>query len=214
MTVFLWQHKLTYVSIPKVACTSLKHMFFEVENGHPFTAFKANGKAYHIHQFYKGINFADLPAEQIADHTRMTIVRDPLRRLLSCYSNRVLHHKELSRAKAGPKLRTAGLKPDPDLSLFLERIEDYCNAVSSIGHHARPMVDIIGHDPLYFDHIYPIERIGEFAETAGKVVGQPLVVPHKQTGGPKISPSDLTPAQVAGIRRRYAQDYDIWGRYI
>lgn len=213
MTVFLWDHKLTYVSIPKVACTSLKHMFFEVENDRPFATFSTNGKSYHIHQFYKGLDFSELPTNKIADHIRMTVLRDPVRRLLSCYSNRVLHHKELSRAKAGPKLSKAGLQPNPDLALFLDRIEEYCAAVGSIGHHARPMVDIIGRDPGYFDHIYPIERIGDFAKTAGKIIGKPLTVPHKQTGGPKLNVSDLTPAQIAGIRRRYGEDYDIWGKY-
>ena len=214
MTVFLWDHKLTYVSVPKVACTSLKHMFFEVENKRPFKAFTTNGKFHHIHHFYKGYAFSDLPQDRIADHIKLTVVRDPVRRLLSCYANRVVYHQELSLQKAGPALLQAGLQPDPDLSLFLERLDDYCAAVGTINHHARPMVQILGRDPAFFDEIFAIERLSDFTHMVGQIVGRDLTAPHMQTGGPKIGPDALTPAQEAAIRRRYGEDYDIWGRYL
>lgn len=214
MTVFLWDHKLTYVSAPKVACTSLKHMFFEVENKRPFKAFTANGKTFYVHEFYKGHNFADLPHARIADHVRLTVVRDPVQRLLSSYSNRVVHHQELSQQKAGPALRKAGLLPDPDLGLFIEQLGAYCAAVTSIGHHTRSLVQILGRDPAYFDTVYPIERLDEFTTCVGQIIGRHLSLPHMQTGGPKISSDALTPAQIATVRRHYAEDYDIWGGYL
>ena len=77
MSVFLWKKNLTYVSIPKVACTSIKHMFFEIENGRPFQPFKISGQFWHIHNFYRGYAFEDLPHPRIADHRRLTVVRDP-----------------------------------------------------------------------------------------------------------------------------------------
>ena len=214
MTVFLWKQKLSYIAVPKVACTSLKTMFFEVENDRPFVSFRANGKWFHIHRFYKAVPFAELPRKRIADHVRLTVVRDPIRRFLSCYSNRVIFHKELSEKFAGPALARAGLTPDPDLSLFIDRFEDYCRAVSSIGHHARPMVEYLGTDPAFYTEIYPIERVGEMVASLETRLGRKLVLPRLQTGGPKIDPDVLTPAQIDKLRAHYAQDYDIWGRHI
>ena len=213
MTVFLWAQKLTYISVPKVACTSLKHMFFEIENGHPYEPVQINGNIFHIHRFYGGYAFDDLPRARIADHSRLTLVRDPLRRLLSCYSNRVVHHKELSPEKAGPALRKAGLKPNPSLALFVDRLEEYAETVGPIGHHARPMVNTIGRDPGYFEAIYSLERIGEFVQRVERQVGRSLTLTHRQTSGPKIDPNELSPGQVAAIRKYYAEDYDIWGGY-
>ena len=44
MPVILDDHKLSYFFVPKVACTSLKYMFFQFENGRRFQRFQANGK--------------------------------------------------------------------------------------------------------------------------------------------------------------------------
>jgi hypothetical protein len=52
MTVILGKHKLSYILVPKVACTSLKAFFFEVENGLPFRDFRTSGRPWWIHQFY------------------------------------------------------------------------------------------------------------------------------------------------------------------
>ena len=43
MPVILPDHKLSYFFVPKVACTSLKYMFYEVENGRRFEPFRING---------------------------------------------------------------------------------------------------------------------------------------------------------------------------
>lgn len=52
MTVHLWDHKLTYVAVPKVACTSVKHAFFQIGNGRAFEDYVANGRYVHIHTLY------------------------------------------------------------------------------------------------------------------------------------------------------------------
>ena len=213
MTAHLWNHKLSYVAIPKVACTSVKLMFFEIENGRPFEPFKINGQAKHIHHFYPGLDFDKQPHAKMAGNTRLTLVRDPLQRLLSCYSNRVVHHKELSEANVGGNLKKAGLKPDPDLSLFLQHFDAYRAAAQSIYHHSRPMTDFIGTDPGYYDTVFSLSQIGDFVQRVEQIIGHPVRLRHAQTGGPKISRDVLTPAQVDFIHEFYAQVYAIWGKY-
>jgi hypothetical protein len=41
LTVHLWDRKLTWLAVPKVACTSVKHAFFQVENDRAFDGFVA-----------------------------------------------------------------------------------------------------------------------------------------------------------------------------
>lgn len=199
--------------MPKVACTSLKRMFFAVENDRPFEPFRVNGVEFHIHRLYPSLPFEKQPHPRMARHHRVTVVRDPVRRFLSCYSNRVVHYGELSEKAAGPALARAGLAPDPDLSLFIDRLEDYCRASASIDHHARPMSDFLGTDPGLYAEIHPIERVGDMVAGLETRLGRKLVLERLQTGGPKIDPEVLTPAQTDRLRAFYAQDYDIWGRY-
>lgn len=214
MTVFLWEKKLTYVSAPKVACTSLKHMFFEIENGFRFTPFHANGQMKHIHNtVYPGKVFENLPHKRIADHTRLCVVRDPLKRFLSCYSNRVVHHGELGPKRIPQAFKDRGALPNPTLKQFIDRFEIYHEAAQTIRNHSRPFVNILGRDPGYFHGIYRIEEIEVFRGRVAEIVGGEPVLRRHQTGGPKLSPDDLTAAEVRKIRALYEEDYDIFGRF-
>lgn len=212
MPVILPEHKLSYFFVPKVACTSLKYMFYEVENGKRFEPFRINGKLVKIHGLYPSPLFDDCPHAQMADHTRLALVRDPVERVLSCYGNRVVASKELSEAKAGKKLKELGLKPNPTLQEFIARLKRYRKAHRSIAHHSRPLSDFLGKNPDYFTRIYPLREIGSFVEEVSKIVGRPLEAERLQTRGPKFSPeTDLTEEERAKIRRIYAEDYEIFG---
>lgn len=212
MTVFLWDHKLTYVAVPKVACTSLKHMFFEIENGFPFRSYAANGTRKHIHNAcYPSVTFDRLPHERIADHLRLTLVRDPVQRFLSAYGNRVVALRELSGKQAGVRLRKAGLRPNPSLSEFVDRLEDYRAASASIAHHTDPLTCFLGGDPGYFAEIYNLRNIETFRQRIEAAVGRPVAIPRLQTGGPKLSPDDLSADERRKVEAFYAEDYEVYG---
>lgn len=213
MTVFLWKHQTTYISVLKIACTSVKSMLFQVENGRPFEPFVANGRSFHIHRLYPSVKFKHLPHDRIADHARFALVRDPIRRFLSAFSNCVLHHRELSAEKAGAELTARGLKPDPELAEFIDHLSDYAAAVPSIDHHCAPMVRFLGMDAGYYAHVFPIEKIAEFQAELSRRVGQDLVAPRLQTGGPKLDPDMLAPRHVRKLRKLYERDYEIFGAW-
>lgn len=214
MTVILEDCKIAYFSVPKIACTSIKAMMFEVENGFPLRQFTTNGRKWGIHKFYKSVPFETLPHARIADYGRITVVRDPIRRLLSCYSNRDVFHRELSVRKVGVKLETLNLPPNPDLSAFIENLGSYRMAVPSIQHHARPMVDFLGTDPDYFTRVYRFEELCDFAEDVRRLTGTQVELGRKQTGGPKIDPDTLSAKQVAFLKEYYAADYAAFGAYL
>ncbi|MCC5969918.1 MAG: sulfotransferase family 2 domain-containing protein [Pararhodobacter sp.] len=213
MTVILEDHKLSYIPVPKVACTSLKVMFFEVENGFGFKPFRTSGKMWWIHRFYPSIPFTDQNIARMEGHRRMAVVRDPVKRLLSCYSNRVLHHKELSRDAAGAALEAADLPCSPDLSTFVRRLPEYCAAVESIWHHAMPMVEYLGRDPQFYTHLYPIKDTGEMQAEVARLTGVSAQLDRLQKGGPKISTDKLSATDLALLKDFYDEDYALYGRY-
>lgn len=212
MTVILKSHKLFYASVPKVACSSIKRMFFEIENGRAFEgAFNSSDKR-SIHRLYPGLLRGHFPEDEIADFRRLTLVRDPVERFLSAYSNRVVHHQELSKEavrKAGWLKR---LKPHPDLAEFADRLEKYM-VVPDIHNHCRPMVDRLGTDTGYFHAIYDISQMDAFLDDVSNVVGQKVEAGRFQTGGPKFKRDDLTAKQIAKLERFYKQDYQVFGSY-
>ncbi|MDA7429585.1 sulfotransferase family 2 domain-containing protein [Primorskyibacter aestuariivivens] len=214
MTVILHQHRLFYAAVPKVACTSLKHMFFEAENGFAFQDYQANGQDKHIHNAaYPTMLRTEYPENQIADFLRVAVIRNPIRRLLSAYGNRVVLHRELSEEKAGPALQRLGLSPDPDLDSFVDNLEAYAEAHASIHHHIRPMVDFLGSDPGYFHHFYRLDAMPRFMEKINTHMGTNFKLARMQTGGPKLLPNVLSEERIARLHAFYHQDFDAFGEY-
>lgn len=213
MTVILDEHKLSYIPVPKVACTSLKTMFFEVENGFEFGTFQSSGRPWWIHDFYRSIPFKRQKLSQMAGHRVVAVVRDPVKRLLSCYANRVIHHKELSEGTAGAVLRAADLPCDPDLSTFVARLAAYCDAVESIRHHALPMVVYLGRDPQFYAQIYPIGATVTLQADVEQLTGVKATLSRLQTKGPKITPDALSAQELALVKAFYAEDYALYGAY-
>lgn len=213
VSVFLWKKNLTYVSIPKVACTSIKHMFFEIENGRPFQPFKISGQFWHIHNFYRGYAFEDLPHPRIAEHRRLTVVRDPLQRVLSCYSNRVVHHRKLAEPKALAAMAAAGLNPKPDLGAFLDQFQEYRAVSQDVLHHSRPQIWSIGQDPGFYHRVYALRDLADFVADVGTHLGRMPVLGRHQSEGPKFTTDDITAPQRARLMEFFAEDYRIWGQY-
>ncbi|SLN46060.1 Sulfotransferase family protein [Roseovarius litorisediminis] len=209
MTVVLAKFKLFYGAVPKAACTSINHMFFQAENGFEFRPFTANGVRKHIHNAaYRPMLRARYPEAQIENFRRVSVVRDPVKRFLSAYSNRVVALKELSMEIAGEKLRELDLAPDPDLDTFIDKFEGYVQAHDSIFHHTRPMADFIGDDEKYFTRIYKIEELDEFMQDMNDHMGTNLELGRMQTGGPKIGIESLKPQQLAKLKKLNEKDYE------
>ncbi|WP_101068164.1 sulfotransferase family 2 domain-containing protein [Roseovarius salinarum] len=214
MTAILAKHGLAYISVPKVACTSIKRFFFEIENGRPFQGFRANGKNYNIHKLYPGKSFDALPARQLAPLQRFTVVRDPIARFLSCYGNRVGFHRELNKKWLGEKGRDLGLKPNPDVHTFIERLEDYLSVSRPVWWHCRPMVDILGTDPEYYTKIFDISEIEDFRSTVCSMTGGNAQIGRHQTGGEKIPRDELTGDEISFLTDYYSRDYEVYGQFL
>lgn len=207
MTVILNQRKILFVTVPKVACTSIKKTLFKIENGFQFRNFMANGTLRHIHDMsiYPAIAFKDIDQSKVAGFTKYTMVRDPVLRFLSAYSNRVGFYKELSEKN----IAGSGLKPDPDIHEFIASLQEYRSASRSIWLHTAPLVVFLGEDPTYYDRIFDISEIADLAATLGVEK-----ISHEQTGGEKIDPAILSSDELSKVINFYAADYRFYGQFM
>lgn len=213
MPIILDDVKLSYTPVPKTACTSLKTMFFEVENGWDFIPFKRSGREFHIHNVYPSSLFNPKLTERQSDYSRILLVRDPIPRLLSAYSNRVVHHRELSQEKARKQLLAHDLAPDPSLKEFVLKLPQYMQAVETIDHHTRPLVDFAGPDAGFYTRVYRMSEIDDMLSGIAALVGRPLTLQRLQTGGPKLSIEDLGSREIERLREFYVEDYCQFGEY-
>jgi len=213
MTVILDAFALSYISVPKAACSSLKSMFFRVENHCPFPEFTANGRRWFVHDVYPSMAFPRLPHARIASHRRIAVVRDPLERLLSCYANRVVHYEELSEAHLSPEAIAAGASPDPDLRTFVDRLRLYREHSPSIHHHTNPLCHYLGAEPGYFERLFTLATLPALVALVAAATGQTLAIERLQTGGPKIGRDALTPGLISRLETFYEADYAAYGAY-
>lgn len=206
--VFVAPWSIGYQAIPKVACTSIKEAFFKLIVGQPFNPSHFAG-ADGIHGYFYA-------RQQDVTHAafRFVVVRDPIKRFLSAFANRVLHHQELSRKyleTLPPRLgiELEGFPFEPNLAQFVEHFADY-RRVPTIDHHFRPFSEFCA--PLSaFDKVYTFEELDRLQADLSHRIGRPLRLPHSQSGGPKITPRDLSHKVFDRLVEMYAADYAMLG---
>jgi hypothetical protein len=209
MPIILRKHKIAYFPAPKVACTSLKHLFFLLEHGRIFENYVDDaGIKRHIHNAaYPTLSTSEDDWSCAANMYRIVIVRDPVDRFISAYRNRVLFYKELSEASVDSnKCGMLGLKPDPTLDEFIDHLELYRTLATVIKHHTDPQTYFVGHTLDYFHKIYRFEELDTLAADLSHKTGQSVSLPHKQKGIAGQFPS-ISAKRIERILEFYSGDY-------
>ncbi len=206
--ITLAEHKICYAPAPKNACTSLKEMFFYIENGFHFKNLKRNGKKYHIHKFYTTPKFDSISEDVRKSFWKVAVVRDPIKRAISAYSNRVVFHKELSERYLNASDIARGATPNPSLEEFLEKFALYRKVSKSVFHHTLPQVYFLGSDKNFYDRTFKVNELNNLRVELEVRVGKSLILPHSQSGGPKISEGDISAQARKKLLKFYEEDYD------
>lgn len=201
-------NNIGYMPIPKVACTTIKNKLFQVKEERDYNPKLDAGR--HIHQYWgknkEDINDADF---------KFIVIRDPIKRFLSAYSNRVCHHRELSLEKitrSNPELVENFEIYNPGLGQFIDQFDKY-NSVNSIKHHCKPVSEWVDGNISLFDRVYRIEEMELLKKDLSKELGQEINFSREQTGGRKIPVSDLSSNQVEFLMEFYREDYKLLKDY-
>ncbi len=196
--------KFGYRNLPKTATTSIMRAIYEIEVGETFCS---NTAGMHIHDYMRK-KIVDLSACD----KRFVVVRDPVKRFISAYKNRVLHHQELSEPFVRKNFQEYYWDIPyftPGLGQFIDDLDDYLR-IRPILRHCRPMVDFLDGKSLeYFTHVYKLENIKRFEENLSEVTGKKVVFGHQQTGGKNYSLRDLSKTQMEKLIDFYKADYEL-----
>jgi hypothetical protein len=203
--------QLFYFPVPKNAGTSLRHWFFEIENGWPYREMIINGSLLKLFQLL-GAPGPFQPAPEWDGFQKIAVVREPISRLISAYKNRVLFFQQISTSDFESYQIPSGLSKQPDLNTFVEYLPEY-RKIPSIAHHTNPQSYFLGDDVGYFDRIFRFERLSEIETFLGDRLGVPVRLPKLRTEGPLIEASSLSSEMRLRAIEYYRSDYNLLKDY-
>ena len=213
MAILLPAQKIAYFDTPKVASTSIKLALYQIASGE-----NLHGRddldmvAHRIYPTQRLAGPQDFTACQ--DYWKFAIIRDPVKRLLSAYSNRVVHHRDQYKDRfVRTRAAILGLSMDPDVNMFFQRLGRYRAQSGRIRHHTDRVAQYIGTDLSRFDAIYPIENLGQFSTDLAARTGQSVALLRLQTGGPVITADMLSRKAFDSLMAYLAPEYELLRAY-
>jgi hypothetical protein len=206
MVVAISAHRIAYMALPKAACSSVKAALssIDLDMTIPQEELRRNGDI--VHKYYPTRRFRPHRWEQYDGWWRFAVVRDPLSRLLSVYTDRVIGRQEL---KASRRLRQVEhLTVDPDPDFFFQNIQSYKRFSSAVKHHALPARLFIGPRPLRYDAVYRVNELPDLGKKLSEITGQPVSIPRLNKSQAKLKFDDLAPPTQDVLREVLAQEYE------
>lgn len=123
---------------------------------------------------------------------RYLVVRDPVKRFVSAYQNKVVNKRYLVQIAAGQRgKRQQSLMLDqqlemlPSLAQYVQNFEAY-RCIVRIDSHTRSIFELLeGLDLSFYSEVFPMEELSKFWQRLGDHLGSPLTSAHyqKSSGG-------------------------------
>ena len=209
-SITLPEQKLIYIPIPKNACSSIKHSLYYLEYGKAYDYPEYRELGYqNIHAFYEKQKdaFTGVHAlKNMESAFRFAVIRDPVDRFLSCYSNRVIELKDLKESE--DSLKKNGLPVKPNIKTFILNLDRYRSLNHSIRHHTQPQSIFLDGTIGYLDKIYPIEQMNELTAKL-KNFDPSLLMKTEKSGGPKTKLCDMNRESLERLLKFYQDDYEL-----
>lgn len=210
MVIAVDAHKLAYMALPKAGCSSVKQALASVD---PDVMPPPASQTTHFtwHGIYPTRRFRPHRWARYADYWRFCVVRDPFKRLMSVYTNRVLQFGDL---KNSVKIRDGrdwlpDLPVEPDPDFFFQHLEVYKQASSSIKHHALDAWLFLGRDlsKASYNRVYRTEDLGALAWDLSLLTRQEVVLPRSNSSERKLTAADLHPKTIDALRPFLEREY-------
>jgi hypothetical protein len=197
---------LTYVSVPKCACSSLKHFVHHVITGEPFPKPQKGVKKRTVHHAYPAHAFDEVPdnAEGL-----IALVREPVGRIVSCHTNKIDNQGGI-RVVTDEALEARGLPRNPDLDVFVDNLNAYREVSPEIRRHTQPLSWALGTDPDRFEALFDFSEIDAFADFVNRRAGTTVTLGHYNRSKPATHPASDGVRQK--IRDLFAEDFALFGR--
>ena len=191
--------KLIYYPCPKNANTSAKMFFAKHLNvdkdflflGDSIPQIEQTPEQYGGKQNIIGIIPSKQPFEKINVDIKCCIIRDPIKRFISAYKNRILYHRDIQ-------------FKDHSVDMILEKLENN----NFENRHFLPQVYFLGEDLSYYTFWSTTEEVSFFAEQVNDFFSRKIIFPKIQIGGSDIK-IKLTSLQISKIEKIYSKDFKL-----
>lgn len=218
MAIFLEKFGIQYFPTPKNACTSLKTLFYFLDTGRNFEPTYRDGKqVVHIHNWrddYVTTAFGSEHSRFRKSAKTLAILRDPIARVISCYTNRVRDYKELSESYIDSDVAgKLGVPLNPGLNAFILGMPQYRAMSVNIRHHTELQSYFLGPYIDRFDMVYKIEDLDKLAHDLTEMTGVEIVIPHEQRSGSRVDLEHLSARAKQELIRITAGDYALLRGY-
>ena len=194
---------LAFISIPKNASTTVRAMIYAARKGR-LPNFNPD-RPLKIHQLVT----PDPVVFDLSRYRRLTtfaIVREPVRRFVSAFRNRILHHGDgVKRGELGEEFL--------DINHFALNLEEAIWRSNSVAHHFSMQIMRMGGTTAGVDRIFRIDQLDEAAALMSEAFGRKIEPIVTQQGGPKMTVDALSPAALRALEAYYAADYEALAGY-
>ncbi|MFW2541920.1 sulfotransferase family 2 domain-containing protein [Primorskyibacter sp. 2E107] len=211
MVVRIEAYQLAYVPLPKAACSSVKKALALLD---PVVSLppRETRDVHTWHRLYPTRRFRARQMARLEGYFRFCVVRDPLARLLSVWTNRVQEFGDLRNAWSLQSGRVAlPMEPDPDF--FFSHLTAYAQAVSGIKHHVLPAPVFLGPDLGAYSRVYRTEEMAILGEDLSQRCNQAVSLPRANSSGTRLRAEDLKPATLDALRVRLDAEYGFLSSY-
>lgn len=207
MVVAIETRKIAYFPVPKAGCSSVKAALARIEDG------VAPSEADHaaLHQRFPTRRFRLARFRDYDGWWRFTVVRDPIRRLMSVYTDRVVKRKDLHSSR---RMRHQDVLPmDPDPDFFFLNLDAYRRTASVIQHHTMPASRFIGRYPSRFDKVFRTDDLQLLAKELSARSDEDIQIPRMNRSNVRLEFSDLNAATRDALRPGLAGEYALLERF-
>ncbi len=214
MVAALPEHKITYTPVPRTASLRVKQVLARLDGAIPakMAAEIARDTA-NIHRLYPTRRFRRGRITPRKDWFNFTVVRDPVDRLLSVYSQALFDSGEIQRS--GYRRRGwAPLPSHPDPDYFFENLAEYREASKTVKHQTMPQVLFTGDDPGIYDKVYRDEAIDELSRDLSIRTAQVIRIPARPEAQARLHLQDLSPRAQSAVLSEIAPDLALYDRVI
>ena len=210
MPIKITNSEFSYIPIPKVACTSGKKLIFHINNGFDFEETHYHSSGLNIHNHQNEYQSVDFLGYENNSKFKIALVRDPIKRLLSAYTNRVVQHNDLQSVRH--KLTQVNLSDRPSIREFIVNLETYRALSRSIAHHTDLQSVYLGPNNKNLS-LYRLEDISAFTKRVNEIAGTNISMPHEQTSKKVLNFNDMAP-KIQRLALKYClPDYDYLSEY-
>lgn len=152
-----------YFPAPKNGSTSLRRLFFELENGFQFRKFTINGRPTDLFWLYRNQELFKAVSAP-AGYEKIAVVRDPVSRFLSNYTWLVTD-------------RNVNFPQTLEVDDFVDALKEVIAQSSKARFHLMPQSAFLGTDLSYYDRVFRMEDMAELYRYLSERSGLKIELP-------------------------------------